>query len=31
MNDKYIDTYNPIFQTLHELYDSSIDTPRKDI
>jgi hypothetical protein len=21
MNDMYIDTYNPIFQTLHELYD----------
>jgi hypothetical protein len=21
MNDIYIDTYDPIFQTLHELYD----------
>jgi hypothetical protein len=26
MNDTYIDTYNPIFQTLHELYNSSTHT-----
>jgi uncharacterized protein with NAD-binding domain and iron-sulfur cluster len=30
MNDIYIDTYNPIFQILHELYDSSAHTHRKE-
>jgi hypothetical protein len=25
------DTYNPIYQTLHKLYDGSTHTPKKDI